>query len=155
MLDSVPRYGHLTLDMNRSGKGLSAGALARSSGVNVETLRYYERRGLLPRPPRTDGGYRRYPEETVRRLRFVKRAQALGFSLEEIRELLSMRVDPRGRRCEAVRLRAAGKVGEVREKIAALRRIERALGRLVEACEGRRGTSTCPILNALDESEER
>lgn len=140
--------------MNRSDKGLSAGALAREAGVNVETLRYYERRGLLPLPPRTEAGYRRYPAETVRRLRFMKRAQALGFSLEEIRDLLGLRVRPRGRSCAEVRRCASAKAAEVETKIHDLRRMKRALDRLVAACAGRGPVGTCPILDALEEGEE-
>ena len=93
--------------------------IARRAGVGVETVRFYERQGLIAQPPRGVSGYRRYPEETVARLRFIRRAKALGFSLREIRELLSLRVDPMGRSGE-VKARAQAKIADIEEKIRAL-----------------------------------
>src|SRR6266851_4535416 len=86
---------------------LTIGQVARGAGVHLDTVRYYERRGLLPPPPRTAAGYRQYPPDTVRRVAFIKRAQALGFTLEEIDGLLALRVTP-GRRCATVERRARG-----------------------------------------------
>lgn len=128
---------------------LKTGELAKRAGVNVETLRFYERNGLLPRPPQRSSGYREYPIESVGLIRFIKRAQELGFSLAEIRELLALRVRP-GVTCAEVRDAAEQKVMEVRRKIADLRAVERALERLTVSCTGRGPLSECPILENLD-----
>jgi MerR family mercuric resistance operon transcriptional regulator len=129
---------------------MTRGEVAERSGVNRETVRYYEQRGLIPEPPRTDGVYRTYDERYVERIRFIKRAQELGFSLKEIGELLALRLDPEGA-CGDVRAKATAKLEDVREKIRDLQRIEAVLGRLVTACSGEGPTSDCPILDALDE----
>ena len=126
------------------------GALASAAGVGVETVRFYERKGLLSRPPRTRAGYRQYPPASVARLRFIRRAQGLGFTLEEIRDLLELRVDEVAA-CGAVEAGARTKIRQVEEKLAELRRIKRALTRLVAACEAREPTGECPILEELDE----
>lgn len=138
--------------MEHDTKSLSIGKLARASGVHVETLRYYERRGLLPRPPRAASGYRRYPADAVRRVRFIRKAQALGFSLREIEGLLDLRVGSNGRHCREVREIAEGKIAEVDAKIKDLRSMNRVLARLVRDCRARRATAACPILDALRES---
>lgn len=116
-------------------KGLTISRLARLGGVNLETIRYYERQGLLAKPPRTTAGYRLFPAEAARRLRFIKRAQELGFSLTEIRELLSLRVRPGASRT-AIRARAHAKIADVDQKIRALRAIKQALRTLTAQCEG-------------------
>ena len=131
---------------------LTTGRLAERGGVNLETIRYYERRGLLPKPPRRTSGYRAFPPEAVRRVRFIKRAQALGFSLGEIRELLALRVE-RGTKCDDVRRRAEVKIADIGGKIRSLRRMKRALSELVVACEGEAPVGACPILAALDVEE--
>lgn len=127
------------------------GRAAAEAGVGVETIRFYERRGIIEQPlrPRT-GGPRIYPKEAVRSVRFARRAQRLGFSLREIRELLSLRADPAAE-CEDIRLRAAAKLEEVEEKIGALLKIRSALRQLVDDCP-RSGTAAgrCTILQALD-----
>lgn len=128
---------------------LKTGELAQEAGVNVETLRFYERKGLLPDPPRRKSGYREYPEESVDRIRFIKHAQEVGFSLEEIKELLALRVRP-GTTCAQVRECAEHKIQEVRQKIADLKAIERALIKLTATCSGRGPVSKCPILENLD-----
>jgi len=128
---------------------LKSGELAKQAGVNVETLRFYERKGLLPEPPRMGSGYREYPVESARLIRFIKRAQELGFSLREIRELLALRVQP-GISCAEVREKAEQKVSEVRLKIADLKIIERALQKLTASCSGRGPAADCPILDHLD-----
>lgn len=97
-------------------KPLTIGRLAKQAGVNLETVRYYERRGLLPRPPRSASGYRLFPAEAARRLRFIRRAQELGFSLKEIRELLSLRVS-RTTTSAVIRTRAEAKVADIEAKI--------------------------------------
>ena len=130
--------------------GLKSSEVAKQGGVNLETIRYYERRGLLPKPPRTPSGYRTFDREAVRRLRFIKQAQALGFSLKEISELLSLRVDPR-RSCGDVRARAEAKLADIEEKIRSLHAMKKTLARFIAACSGRGPVSGCPILEALDE----
>lgn len=132
---------------------LTIGRLARDAGVNHETVRYYERRGLLPRPTRNRAGYRQYLPETVQRLRFIKRAQGVGFTLEEIEDLLALRVQ-RGRGCDAVEREARGVIARVESRIAELERMRTALEKLVAACRQRRATEECPILEALEEPEE-
>ena len=128
---------------------LKTGELARRAGVNVETLRFYEREGLMPEPPRRMSGYREYPPESVQRIRFIKRAQELGFSLREVRELLALRVEP-GTTCAEVRHKAQEKVVEVRRKISDLKAILRALEALTATCSGEGPLSDCPILESLD-----
>ncbi len=126
------------------------GAVATRADVNIQTVRYYERRGLLPKPPRTESNYRLYSEDSVRRVRFVKRAQELGFSLKEIKELLALRINSRGTRAQ-VRERAEAKITDIEEKIRSLRAMKKTLAGLTAACCGGRGpVSDCPILEALD-----
>jgi Hg(II)-responsive transcriptional regulator len=132
---------------------MTVGQLARRAGVHIETVRYYERRGLLPDPERTDSGYRRYEPDAVARLRFIKRAQGLGFTLHEVEELLTLRVRHEGA-CEAVGRRTREKVALVRQKIRELQAMERSLTRLAAACEAQRRTDDCPILHALEGTEE-
>lgn len=129
---------------------LTIGQVAKAANVHVETLRYYERRGLVAKPPRSLSAYRSYPEETVPRVRFVKHAQELGFSLREIHELLRLRAMPRAR-CADVKRRTETKIGEIELKIRALQSIRRALRRLVSQCEGRLPASACPVLEAFDD----
>jgi MerR family transcriptional regulator, copper efflux regulator len=130
---------------------LTIGRLARLGGVNLETVRYYERRGLLPKPPRTQAGYRQFPAETVDRLHFIKRAQELGFSLEEISELLALRIEPEQKRAH-VRARAMSKIAELEGKIEALTAMKSKLRDLVEQCE-RYGSDGCPILASMASSK--
>lgn len=129
---------------------LSTGQVAARAGVNVETLRFYERRGLLKQPPRRPSGYRQYPPEVVRVVRFVKRAQALGFTLEEIAELLRLRDDRRSS-CAEVRARAAAKIADVDGRLRSLRAMKRALEALVASCTRDASVRECPILEALDD----
>jgi len=128
---------------------LTIGQVARAANVHVETLRYYELRGLVPKPPRSSSLYRHYPDDTVPRVQFVKHAQALGFALREIRQLLSLRAAPRVR-CADVKLRAEAKIAEIDGKIRALKGMRRALARLVSQCDGKIPASACPILESLD-----
>ena len=130
--------------------GLTIGALADAADVGRETVRFYERKGLLPDPPRTASGYRNYPPESVERLRFIRRAQGLGFTLEESAELLALRVDEVAA-CGTVEARARAKLTKVAQKLTELHRMKRALERLVDACEAREPTSDCPILEELEE----
>lgn len=131
-------------------ESLTIGRLAREGGVNLETVRYYEREGLLPKPPRTAAGYRMFPTETARRLRFIKRAQELGFSLNEIRELLSLRMKPGAKRAD-IRARADAKIADIEQKIRTLERMKAALRGLTEQCDGCGPLAECPILQSLDE----
>lgn len=129
---------------------LTIGSLARAAGVGVETVRFYERKGLMPEPPRTASGYRQYPPDAVARLRFIRRAQGLGFTLEEIGDLLELRVDEVAA-CGTVEASARAKLRHVEEKMAELGRIRGALRTLVAACEAREPTGECPILEELEE----
>jgi Hg(II)-responsive transcriptional regulator len=135
--------------------GLKVGEVAKRAGVNLQTIHYYERRGLLPRPPRTESNYRAYPTEAVLRVRFVKRAQELGFTLKEIKDLLSLRAAPRTR-CADVRVRAETKVRDIDDRVRTLEAMRKALTKLIGECSGSGPVSACPILEALNpEGEER
>lgn len=129
---------------------LTISRLAQQGGVNLETIRYYERQGLLPKPPRTPAGYRMFPSEAARRVRFIKRAQELGFSLNEIRELLSLRMKPGAKRAD-IRARADAKLADIEQKIRTLERMKRALRGLTEQCDWCGPLAECPILDSLDE----
>lgn len=129
---------------------LTIGQLARAADVNVETVRYYERRGLFPDPPRTRTGYRQYTEESVGRLRFIRRAQELGFTLKEIGEFLGLRARHVGA-CKAVERKAQQKIELVDGKIQELQRLKWTLDRLAAACARREPTGECMILEMLDD----
>jgi MerR family mercuric resistance operon transcriptional regulator len=133
-------------------KPLTIGRLAKEVGVNLETVRYYERRGLLPRPPRSASGYRLFPDEAAGRLRFIRRAQELGFSLAEIRELLSLRVSRTAKRTD-VRRRAEAKIADIDAKIKSLDSMKRALRKLTRVCAGCGPIAECPILESLNREE--
>ena len=128
---------------------LMIGQLARRAEVGVETVRFYEREGLLEEPARRPSGYRQYDEGVVDRLRFIRRAKQLGFTLKEIRELLSLRLDP-ATTCADVKSRAEAKLDDIAAKIRSLQRMKRALVKLTKACSGRGAASECPILESLD-----
>jgi MerR family copper efflux transcriptional regulator len=132
---------------------LTIGRLARLGGVNLETIRYYEREGLLPRPPRTRAGYRIFPRDAAQRLRFIKRAQQLGFALTEIRELLALRVK-QGTKRDQIRARAEAKISDIEQKIQTLTAMKRALAQLTTQCSGCGPVSECPILESLDHESE-
>ena len=132
---------------------MTIGQLAKRGRVNLETVRYYERRGLIPRPPRWPSGYRQYSQDSVARIEFIKRAKELGFSLKEISELLSLRVDP-ATTCAVVKRRAEVKIADIEDKIRYLQKMKRALSKLTASCRGRGPTSECPILEALDSKEQ-
>lgn len=135
----------------REMSGMTRGEFADLVGVNAETIRYYERRSLISRPPRTSAGYRVYRDRHVNEIRFIRRAQELGFTLAEIKELLSLRLDA-GADCSDVRRKARAKLDDVREKIADLRRISGTLEELTEACPGEGRLSECPILDSIREN---
>lgn len=130
-------------------KGMMVGKLAKAAGVNIETIRYYERRGLLPEPIRKDSGYRLYSQEDVRRLQFILRAKELGFSLREIEELLELRVDAKTN-CDEVREQTEAKISVIEQKIADLERMQEVLVKLAAACRNKGATDECPILEALE-----
>ncbi len=130
---------------------LSIGQVARRAGVGVETVRFYEREGLLEEPPRRTSGYRQYSEQVVTRLHFIKRAQKLGFSLKEISELL-LRVDSQTSYDE-VKQRTEAKLAEVERKMVELQRIRQALLQVASLCTGPGPTSACPMLDALDQQK--
>ena len=133
-----------------SSKGLTIGRLAALSGVNLETVRYYERIGLMPKPDRTNGGHRIYDRDHRRRLTFVRRARELGFGIEEIRALLAL-AEPQRRSCDEVRHLAAAHLDDVRAKIADLVRLETILAVTVRQCDGQTATPSCPVLDLLEE----
>lgn len=128
---------------------MTIGALASRAGVSVQTVRYYERRGLLDEPHRRASGYREYGPSTLHRLRFIRRAQELGFTLSEIAELLALRLDPHTTAAD-VKASAEHKIQDVEQKIRDLERIKHALTHLAGRCRGGRGpTGDCPLLDAL------
>jgi len=129
---------------------LTISQLADAAGVGRETVRFYERKGLILDPGRSAAGYRRYPAEAVDRLRFIRRAQGLGFTLDEIGDFLELRVDEVAA-CGAVEVRARAKLVSVAEKLAELKRMQRVLQRLVAACAAREPTSHCPILEEIED----
>lgn len=131
---------------------MTIGRVAKLADVGVETIRFYERKGLIEEPPRRASGYRQYPTDTVDQLRFIRRAKELGFTLKEIKELMSLR-DGGGRRRGDVRKIAEAKMRDIDQKLARLQAMRSALYGLVESCAcGRR--TTCPILEALNDPED-
>lgn len=133
-------------------KHLTVGKLAKRAGVNVETLRYYERIGLMPPPQRRESGYRMYSDEDLTRLAFIRHAKELGFTLKEIKELLELRVDAKTN-CEEVRTQTQAKICDIDQKIAHLQRIRDVLADLATACHQKSATSECPILEAIEKEE--
>ena len=133
---------------------LRIGEVASAAGVNIQTLRYYERRGILAAPERSAAGHREYPADAVRRVRFIKRAQDLGFSLLEIAELLRLR-DDQSASCRDVRSAARAKMMDVDRKLGSLRAMRRALGVLERSCVSDGAARRCPILEALDDAPTR
>ena len=132
--------------MDHNLENLTIGAFAKMAGVNVETIRFYQRKGLLPEPDRSYGSIRRYGLADVARVRFVKSAQRLGFSLNEVAGLLTLED---GTHCDEARVLAEQKLKDVREKLEDLHRIESALARLVDDCCASQGTIACPMIAAL------
>jgi MerR family copper efflux transcriptional regulator len=131
---------------------LTIGALAKRAGIGVETVRFYERRGLVRRPARPRAGYRAYSEEEIGRIRFIRNAQALGFTLQEVKELLGLRLTA-GTSCAAVRSRAQAKAADVKRRLADLGRVQATLDGLIAVCPGRGALADCTILEALDSAE--
>lgn len=129
-------------------KALKRGNLAKMAGVNIETIRYYEKQGILPEPDRSPSGYRQYDDETVSRIRFVKRAQKLGFSLSEIKQLLKLS-EGEITDCDEVKDIALKKLEEIREKIINLQKLDRILSNLATQCDRQQTIKGCPIIEAL------
>jgi MerR family mercuric resistance operon transcriptional regulator len=128
--------------------------VAKTSGVGVETVRFYERKGLVPRPRRPVSGYRNYDSETARRIRFIRQAQELGFSLAEVRQLLALRTDPEVS-CGEVRATAEKKIAEIDRKISSLRMMRSALDEMTRICPGTGPLDDCPILAAIERADSR
>ena len=129
--------------------GATIGALAEAAGVNVETIRFYQRKGLMPEPEKPYGSIRRYGAAELARVRFIKSAQRLGFSLDEIGELLKLED---GARCSEARQLAEQKLVDVRQKLSDLQRIESVLAGLVARCSAVRGRVNCPLIASLQEA---
>jgi MerR family copper efflux transcriptional regulator len=129
------------------------GALARECGVSIDTIRFYEREGLLPPPPRRPSGYREYDAAAAAQLRFIRRAKDLGFSLPDIRELLSLSAD-RERGVKGVKQRAEARLAMVEERLAQLRRVRKGLVQLIAGCPGHGPLDECPILHALSAPDQ-
>ncbi len=134
-------------------KPLTIGEVARRVGIGVETVRFYEREGLLAEPARRASGYRQYGDDAVPRLRFIRRAKALGFTLKEIAELLALRDNPDATRAD-VRRQAASKVADIEAKVRDLQRMKKALLTLAATCHGDGPAGGCPILEALARPED-
>lgn len=133
-------------------ESLTIGKVARLAEVGVETIRFYERQGLIGKPLRRESGYRQYSEEAVQRLRFIRRAKDLGFTLKEIKELLELRLE-QGTTCGNVRERAEAKIKDIEAKARTLQRMRKALAKLTMACRGKGPVSECPILEAMEGDE--
>ena len=127
---------------------LSIGELAKKANVNIETIRYYERRGLISEPPRNKSGHRQYSQEAVKRADFIKKCQRLGFSLKEIEEILELRITPKST-CADMKTRVTEKLTDVDQKIQELVHIRDALNRLLKKCTGKGPIGRCPILEEL------
>src|SRR6266404_2596184 len=134
----------------KSAPEIKIGRLGERTGVHIETIRYYQRIGLLPLPKRGLGSVRRYGQDAVDRLRFIKRAQALGFSLEEVKLLLGLAI---GEHCAETRTLARQKLGLVEKKISDLQRIQHALSKLVRACGSGKSGRGCPIIETVSATE--
>jgi len=128
---------------------MTRGVLAKRAGIGAETVRYYERIGLLEEPARTASGYRVYERGDLARLRFIRRAKELGFSLEDIRELIALRLDD-GADCSDVEGRAVERLADVRERIRDLGRVRRGLEALIASCQANPVKESCPILEVLE-----
>ena len=126
---------------------LTIGGLAKLAGVNLETIRFYQRRGLIAQPPKPLGGIRRYTQPHVQRIRFIKQVQALGFSLDEVSELLAL---DDGQHCHEAERLGVSKLADVRERMTQLGRIEKALAELVDRCHCNTGSVRCPLISALE-----
>ena len=153
-LDSGPGSGVHTARMTEpTFESLTIGELARQAGVGVDTIRFYEREGLVPEPDRSpSSGYRQYAPQAVQRVRFIRHAKELGFTLKEVQELLDLRVEPSST-CADVRRRAQEKIAGIEQRIASLEHMRTALQGLANRCQGRGPVTECPILEELSRQE--
>ena len=138
--------------MSEPNSGLKIGQVAKRAGVSVETLRYYEQRGLLASPRRTPAGYREYPEQVLQQLTFISRAKDLGFSLSEIGELLQLQLNPEADRAEVKQL-VVEKLVLIEQRLAELQQLRLALQRLSSSCDGQGGVDQCPIMAFLQQGD--
>jgi MerR family copper efflux transcriptional regulator len=142
-------------EVDRNAGSLTIGQVAKLAGVGIETIRFYEREGIIGKPHRRESGYREFSPNVVSELRFIKRAQELGFSLKEIAELLVIRVDPT-ENCSPVKRKAEAKISEIRQKIGDLKRMQRVLEKVTRACIASKPITECPILDCFEHaSNER
>jgi len=132
---------------------VTIGGLSKQTGCNIETIRYYERIGLLPKPPRTEGGHRLYEREQIKRLVFIRRSRELGFSLDEIRTLLRL-VDGKRYTCQEVKTLTEEHLGDIKKKIADLKKLQKTLGEISAQCQGGQ-VPECPIIDALFEEKRQ
>jgi len=130
-------------------QAFTIGQVAREAGIGVETVRFYEREGLLKEPARRASGYRQFDSDAVARLRFIKQAQRLGFTLREIKDLLALSLNPESTRAQ-VREHAEAKIADIEARISELKRMKKALVPLIAACDGKGKLEGCPILAAID-----
>ena len=129
------------------------GELAKAADVGVQTIRYYERRGLIPKPPRSESGYRQYTPDTITLVKFIKRTQELGFSLNEITELISLKLE-QTTDCGDIKSVAVSKISEIDSKIRTLREMKRALIKVVDICTEEGPLTDCPILEVMENKDE-
>ncbi len=125
---------------------MQIGEIAKRSGIGIETIRYYEREGLLLEPQRRPSGYRQYDDSTIERLEYIRRAKELGFTLAEIRELLELSFAAHAG-CDRVRQRAEGKVADIEDKIRSLQKMKRSLGKIIQRCRAKNSTEDCPLVH--------
>ena len=154
-LDPVVGYrvydGHMSQPKNR--ETLTIGRAAKLAGVGIETIRFYEREGIIAKPLRGESGYREFSPDIVTELRFIRRAQELGFTLKEISELLAIRVNPK-QNCSPVKTKAEAKISEIRHKIRDLKRIEKVLQEVTRACDASKPIKECPILDCFGDHSQ-
>lgn len=141
--------GFMLWGRNKTMKKLTIGQLAKQTQVSIDTLRYYEKEGIITPPERTESGYRQYSEDYIDRLIFIKKAQELGFSLTEIIELLSLQHSSEPDLCDEVQEKAKNKLKDIKEKMDMLDRMKQVIESLICACENRETGEECPILNSL------
>jgi len=127
-------------------RAMKIGEIAKRSGVGIETIRYYEREGLLREPERRPSGYRQYDESTIEQLEYIRQAKELGFTLAEVRELLELSFVAHAG-CDHIRLRAEVKVADIEEKIRNLQQMKRSLGKIVDRCRAKNSTDDCPLVH--------
>jgi len=149
-LDSIPIYRVYTIYMeNPDRKSYTAGQLAKVANVNIQTVRFYDRQGILKPASRTEAGYRIYDKEGVKRLTFIVQAKELGFSLKETKEFLELRVES-VQTCDRVRKKTTEKLKDIQNKIAHLKKLEKTFRGLIDNCENRVISDQCPILEKME-----